>query len=104
MWRRQRAKLHLKEHLDIFLGNSQREREKSKAALRKQFLLWMNWMCYSGTSNLRDVLLRLVEFLCEVLGRRLAGYLDKGHLFPVACQVARRLAHAVVVVPLDEEV
>lgn len=76
----------------------------SKAALRKQFLLWMNWMCYSGTSNLRDVLLRLVEFLCEVLGRRLAGYLDKGHLFSVACQVARRLAHAVVVVPLDEEV
>lgn len=64
----------------------------------------MNWMRHTGTSDLRDVLLRLVEFLREVLGRRLAGYLDKGHLFSVARQVARRLAHAVVVVPLYEEV
>lgn len=64
----------------------------------------MNWMCYAGTSDLRDVLLCLVEFLCEVLGRCLAGYLDKGHLFSVARQVARRLTHAIVVVPLYEEV
>lgn len=61
-------------------------------------------MCYTGTSDLRDVLLCLIEFFCEVLGRRLAGYLDKRHLFSVARQVARRLAHAVVVVPLYEEV
>lgn len=77
--------------------------EKAKR-LRELFNLRMNWTCYTGTSDLRDVLLRLVEFLSEVLGRRLAGDLDEGHLFAVACQVAWRLAHAVVVVSLHEEV
>lgn len=54
--------------------------------------------------DLRYVLLCFVEFLGEVLGRSFAGYLDKGHLFAVARQVARRLAHTVVVVSLHEEV
>lgn len=58
------------------------------------------WICFDS----RDVLLRLVELLGEVLGRRLAGYLDEGHLLAVARHVARSLAHAVVVVPLHEEV
>lgn len=52
----------------------------------------------------RDVLLRLVELLSEVLRRCLAGYLDERHLLAVARQVARSLAHAVVVVPLYEKV
>lgn len=61
-------------------------------------------ICWTGTSDLRDVLLCLVEFLSEVFGWRLAGNLDKGHLFAVTRQVARRLTHAVVVVSLDKKV
>lgn len=60
--------------------------------------------CYTGTSDLRDVLLCLVEFLSKVFGRRLAGDLDKGHLFTIARQVARRLTHAVVVVSLNKKI
>lgn len=53
---------------------------------------------------LRNVLLRLVEFLGKVLGRGLAGYLDEGHLFAEASHVARRFARAVVIVSLDQEI
>lgn len=60
--------------------------------------------CYTGTSDLRDVLLCLVEFFSKVFGRRLAGDLDKGHLFAIARQVARRLTHAVVVVSLNKKI
>lgn len=55
-------------------------------------------------SDLRDVLLCLVELLSEVLCRCLAGDLDKGHLFAITCQIARCLTHAVVIVSLHEEV
>lgn len=54
--------------------------------------------------HLRYVLLCFVEFLGEVLGWSFAGYLDKGHLFTVARQVARRFTHTVVVVSFHEEV
>lgn len=54
--------------------------------------------------DLRYVLLRFVEFLGEVLGRCLAGYLDKGHLFTIACQVAWRLTYTVVIVSLHKKV
>lgn len=64
------------------------------------------FLCVSAWLDMdsRDVLLRLIELLGEVLGRRLAGYLDEGHLLAVARQVARSLTHAVVVVPLHQEV
>lgn len=60
--------------------------------------------CYTGISDLRDVLLCLVEFLSKVFGRCLAGNLDKGHLFAIARQVTRRLTHAVVIVSLNKKI
>lgn len=53
---------------------------------------------------LRYVLLSFVIFLGKVLGRCFAGYLDKGQLFTITCQVARRLTHTKVIVFLDKKV
>lgn len=54
--------------------------------------------------DLRNVLFSLVEFLGKVLCGRLAGYLHKGQLFAISSQVARSLAHAVIIIPLNKKV
>lgn len=54
--------------------------------------------------SLLDILLWLVVLLGQVFCRGLAGDLDKGQLFVVAGHIARRLAHAEVVVSLHQEI
>lgn len=70
---------------------------------RRCFSAW----CPAAVSRSRpllDVLLRLVVLLGQVFSRGLAGDLDEGQLLVVAGHVARRLAHAEVVVPLHQEI
>lgn len=53
---------------------------------------------------LLNVLLCFVVFLCQILGRGLAGDLDEGQLLAVPGHVAGRLAHTEIVVLFHQEI
>lgn len=57
-----------------------------------------------GEGHSRDVLLGLVIFLGQVPSGRFAGDAYEGQLLVVACHIARRLAHAIVIVLLHQEI
>ena len=62
-------------------------------------------LTYQGIQYyLPNVLLSLVEFLGQILGRGLTGNPNHGQLLPIACHVAGCLTHTVIIVFLHQEV
>lgn len=66
---------------------------------------WAKWfLLVLRAWSLLDVLLWLVVLLGQVFSRGLAGDLDERQLFVVAGHIARRLAHAEVIVSLHQKI